>query len=125
MENSAAKRERSVLIVDKCPELREVLRTLLERRGVTAIEARRAEHAIDLAKRFRPDVIVLDADSDSSESQKAIGELRTAASRNETPIVILGKVPAPRGDDLAAQFLPKPYHYGQLVRKIDGLLATA
>ena len=125
MENAAVKCERSVLVVDKCPEQREVLRTVLERRGVTTIEARRADQAIDLAERFQPDVIVLDADSDSSESQKAIGELHAAASRNATPIVILGKVAARCGDDRAAQFLPKPYHYGQLVRKIESLLATA
>jgi DNA-binding response OmpR family regulator len=125
MENVALNREKRVLIVDRCPELREVLRTLLERRGVTTIEARRADHAIELATRVRPNVIVLDADSDQSESQNATHELRVAASRNDTPIVILGKLSGQRGGCPSAQFLPKPYHYGQLVRKIEGLLATA
>ena len=125
MENSAVKRERTVLVVDKCPELREVLRTLLERRGVATLEARRAEHAIELANRFQPDLIVLDAESDHSESQCATEQLRAAASRNDTPIVILGKVSGPDSRHSGAQFLAKPYHYGQLVRKIEGLLATA
>jgi DNA-binding response OmpR family regulator len=125
MKDAAVRCERSVLVVDKCPELREILRTLLERRGVTTIEARRAEHAIELATRYQPDVIVLDAESDYSELRNATGQLCAAASRNDTPIVILGKVSGHCSSDLAAQFLSKPYHYGPLVRKIESLLATA
>ncbi len=55
-----------VLIVDESAESREVLRTLLERHGATTIEADRPEQAVQLADSFRPDLIVLDAESDRS-----------------------------------------------------------
>ena len=59
-----------VLIVDRSRESREVLRTLLERRGATTIEADRPEQAVQLADSLRPDLIVLDAESDHSATRR-------------------------------------------------------
>ena len=114
-----------VLIVDESAESREVLRTLLERRGAITLEARRPEQALDIADRFHPDLIVLDAESDHSPAGAATSDLRDAAGRSDTPIVILGTVRHARGPVSAGQFIAKPYHYGQLIRKIEDLLAAA
>jgi len=114
-----------VLIVDQSSESREVLRTLLERRGAATIEARRPEQAIRLADACRPDVIVLDAESDRSTDGRATAELQAAASRNATPIVILGTLRPQTGGVRPGQFVPKPYHYGPLICKIEKLLAAA
>jgi CheY-like chemotaxis protein len=113
------------MIVDASRESREVLRTLLERRGARTIEADGPEEALRLADACRPDLIVFDAESDLSTTSKPTNELRVAAGRTDTPIVILGKVrqlqpPLPPG-----QVVAKPYHYGSLIRKIDGLLDAA
>ena len=43
-----------------------------------------------LADQFRPDLIVLDADSDRTATGEPTDDLREAASRTDTPIVILG-----------------------------------
>jgi CheY-like chemotaxis protein len=134
-----------VLIVDASRESREVLRTLLEHRGATTIEATRPDDALELTHTFRPHLIVLDAESDRSATGNPTERLREAAGRTDTPIVILGKVrPARRMTNLvnpqetsgetavsrdeafpAGQILAKPYHYGALIRKIDSLLAAA
>jgi chemotaxis response regulator CheB len=113
-----------VLIVDRSAESRDVLRTLLERRGAATLEADRPERAIPLAHRFRPDLIVLDADSDRSAGA-ATDNLREIASRTATPIVILGTLRRPNGELPPGQIVAKPYHYGPLIRKIDDLLAAA
>jgi DNA-binding response OmpR family regulator len=113
-----------VLIIDRSAESREVLRTLLERRGVTALEADRPEHALLLAKDARPDLIVVDADSDLSLTGECVEDLCDAAGRTATPIVILGTLRGPRSQP-AAEIVAKPYHYGALIRKIDDLLAAA
>lgn len=115
----------SVLIVDASHESREVLRLLLERRGARAIEAARPEEAVGLANRCHPDLIVLDAESDCSASGDATSNLRKVADRNDTPIVILGKVNELLGDWAADQIVAKPYHYEPLIRKINSLLAAA
>lgn len=114
-----------VLIVDSSRESRDVLRLLLERRGTTTIEADRLEEAIRLAGHFHPDLIVLDAESDPSPSGKLTDDLRQVANGSDTPIVILGKVRQLRGPISADQIVAKPYHYGPLIRKINGLLAAA
>jgi CheY-like chemotaxis protein len=115
----------SVLIVDSSRESREVLRLLLERRGATAIEADRPEEAIRLARDFRPNLIVFDAECDQSRNGQPTNDLRQMAVGNDTPIVILGKVRPPCGPVSADQVVAKPYHYGPLIRKINGLLAAA
>jgi CheY-like chemotaxis protein len=114
-----------VLIVDASRESREVLRMLLELRGATTIEADNPQQALQLAHAAQPDLILLDADSDSSVTGAPTHDLREAADRNNTPIVILGKLRRPQGQLEPGQFMTKPYHYGPLIRKIDGLLAAA
>jgi DNA-binding response OmpR family regulator len=113
-----------ILIVDRSTESREVLRTLLELRGVATLEADHAEQGIRLADQFHPDLIVLDADSDRSAGV-ATDHLRHLASRTATPIVILGTLQKPQVHDSPGQIVSKPYHYGPLIRKIDELLAAA
>jgi DNA-binding response OmpR family regulator len=112
------------LIVDESAESREVLRTLLEHHGATTLEARRMDQAIGLAESFHTHLIVVDAESDRSSTGSATSELREAASRNGTPIVILGTFQRARAPSAAGQFIAKPYHYGQLLRKIESLLAA-
>jgi DNA-binding response OmpR family regulator len=114
-----------ILIVDESAESREVLRTLLERHGASTLEASRLEQAVGLAESFQPHLIVLDAESDRSATGSATSELHEAASRTGTPIVILGRVRHARNPGASGQFVAKPYHYGQLLRKIETLLAAA
>jgi len=115
----------SVMIVDASRESREVLRVLLERRGARTIEADGPEEALRLAIRCRPDLIVFDAESDPSPTSAPTNELRHAADRSDTPIVILGKVRQLQNPVSPSQIVAKPYHYGALIRKIDGLLDAA
>jgi CheY-like chemotaxis protein len=114
-----------VLIVDRSPESREVLRTILELRGASTLETDEPELASHLAEHYRPDLIVLDADSDFSGNHHATENLRETAGRTDTPIVILGTLHRPSGQLPAGQILAKPYHYGALIRRIDDLLAAA
>ena len=114
-----------VLIVDRSAESRDVLRTLLERSGVTIVEARGPRQAIEVAEQFQPNLILLDAESDWTPQGSAAKALLIASGCNDTPIVILGTVRHGESRNSAAQIIAKPYHYGQLIRKIEGLLAAA
>jgi len=114
-----------VLIVDRSRESREVLRTILELRGASTLETDLPERACLLAEKYRPDLIVLDADSASVGEHDATDILRETADRTATPIVILGTLRRFGGQLPAGQILAKPYHYGALIRRIDDLLAAA
>ena len=114
-----------ILIVDESADSREVLSMLLARHGATTIEARRPNQAIALADQEPVDLIVFDAESDRSDSGSGTDDLKAAASRNGTPIVILGTVRNRKKRPEEGQFLAKPYHYGQLINKIENLLDAA
>jgi CheY-like chemotaxis protein len=113
-----------VLIVDESAESREILRTLLARRGAVTIEALRPDEAAELTDIHRPDLILFDADSDRSGSGAATQTLQAAANRNGTPIVFLGTVRNAKKSPPSGQIVAKPYHYGPLIRKIEDLLAA-
>jgi hypothetical protein len=121
-----------VLIVDRSEETREVLQTALERRGVRTLAAGRTEAGWELARRHHPELIVLDLDDTPGclpvEQQLAPveGEAEAAAEGAYRPrLVLLGNLRGWRELLPDGEFVPKPYHYGPLIRKIEELLASA
>jgi CheY-like chemotaxis protein len=114
----------SVLVVDRSADTREVLRTALGGRGALVLEATRADVAVELARKHRPDVIVFDLEL----AQSASGAIRAALEESRmavAPVVLLGTARRAQQDFPAGQFVAKPYHYGQLIRKIEELLDAA
>lgn len=117
----------SVLIVDRSAESREVLRTALERRGMTVFEAADAADGQRLARQHHLDLIVLDLEAADPQTaiagESAPGTL-AGGDRAPTPMVLLGM--ARRGATLpperAGQFIAKPYHYRPLILKIEQML---
>ena len=114
-----------VLIVDASAESRDVLCTLLKREGAETLEASGAYLATPMVHQWQPHLVVYDAESERAPSRQAWSDLGRTATRNDIPIVVLGTAkrqisPLPTG-----QFVSKPYHYGPLIRKIEGLLDKA
>ena len=114
--------ERSVLIVDRSEETREVLKTALERRGLRAVATGRARRGIELARQHQPDLIVLDLEIESSSPEEICAPFAREAEARETPLVLLGSVRDRSGSLPDGEFVSKPYHYGPLVRKIEEIL---
>ena len=115
---------RSVLVVDALEETREVLRTSLGRRGVRILAACEPEQGLAMARRHRPDLIVLDLECERSQAQ-ATGALAAESLADETPLVVLGSARRAAAALPAGQFVAKPYHYAPLIRKIEELLEQA
>jgi CheY-like chemotaxis protein len=118
--------QRSVLIVDRSEETREVLRTVLERRGVRTLAADRANRGLELARRHQPDLIVLDMETcDAGETPAWDGANETSAVQKpqyEPRMVLLGSLRDYRRRLPGGEFVAKPYHYGPLIRRIEELL---
>lgn len=109
---------RSVLVVDSLEETPEVLRTALAPRGVDVISAHGSTQAWALARRHRPELIVLDLECDSRSPSLAE---RLADSQPDSSLVLLGKA---RGVERpGCSVVRKPYHYTALLRKIEEFLA--
>ena len=116
--------QKSVLIVDNSAETREVLRIALAQRGTRTWEATRPEQALELARRHNPSVIVLDLEI-AEQAAGAVQAGFSAAETAHTPIVLLGSARGRTQNFPAGQFVTKPYHYGDLIRKIELLLDEA
>lgn len=112
-----------VLIVDRSRESRDLLSSLLTRRGAEVLHARCTDRGAEIAAAERPDLIVVDSEGEQGEANDASSaELAATAARNACPIVVLGTFRRSASPFVAGQFVAKPYHYGSLIRRIEELL---
>jgi DNA-binding response OmpR family regulator len=113
----------SVLVVDEQEETAEVLATMLARRGVRIMTARRADEGLRMARAHRPDLIVLDADARSRDPEATSTDLDREAREQDTPLVLLANGRTWHSDLERREVLTKPYLYRRLIRRIEELLA--
>ena len=124
--------QRSVLIVDRSEETREVLQTVLERRGVRTLAADRAKTGLELAQRHRPDLIVVDLELEDMPVGQAFLPAQWQTGKSAPPcdsqyqpqLILLGSLRGWRSRAGEGEFVAKPYHYGPLIRKIEELLGN-
>jgi CheY-like chemotaxis protein len=112
---------RSVLIVNQSSEAREVLRTVLEQRGLRIFEASAADEGLAIVQSQRPDLVVVDVEIDSASPAEISDEFASRTRPRQTPLVLLGTARRATGR-LPCEFVAKPYHYAPLVRRIEQLL---
>lgn len=113
-----------VLIVDPSAENREVLRTVLARRGLTIFEAGASEQGVELARAHHPDVVVLDLDAEQADAAAIRERLAGDSPEHPPEVIVLGKLR--RGPQLAGgHVIAKPYHFAPLVHTIQQLAAKA
>ena len=113
-----------VLIVDRSPESRDVLGSLLARRGADVLEAREASRGAELADAEHPDLIVVDVEERQSVCEDSAARLVAAAARNDAPIVVLGSIERSASPWATSEFVAKPYQYPELIRRIEELLGS-
>ena len=122
MEGTPLLRERRVLIVDRSEETREVLETALRRRGVTTFSTGRVRQGLELARRIRPELIVLDLEVDDSDPESVWPPYAEQSRADRSSLVLLGSIRCGATPPLGGDFVHKPYHYAPLIRRIEGLL---
>ena len=110
----------SILIIDRSHETRDVLRLALERRGLRVLGAPDAAAGWALARMHRPEIVVLDLDSDEV-ARPSVRDFAAAIEQQQGALVILGN-PALESHFPVGEFIAKPYHYKPLVLKIEELL---
>ena len=112
----------SVLIIDSSDDSREVLRTVLSRRGLRTIEADQAERGLELARIHRPDVIVLDIDDEQAGSECFSDQFAEEASHDRSQLIVVGHGIRER-TSAGRRIVSKPYHVASLVHTIEQLAA--
>jgi CheY-like chemotaxis protein len=107
-----------VLVVDGLSETEEVLRAVLEPRGLS-VDRIRSAATDELAAHARPSVMVLHVDEDPAPTAAPEGWQRV-------PRIVIGSTKINDACEAAAEehYLEQPFQYGELIRKIERLLAV-
>ncbi|WP_319407072.1 response regulator [uncultured Desulfosarcina sp.] len=127
---------KKVLIVDDDPDVRLFNTTVVEESGYTPIEAANGEEGLEIIKKDRPDLVVLDVLMPKQSGIRLYRELKTDKSLVGIPVIILsgvakrtflrsqkaltefGDKPVPEPEN----YLEKPVEPDELAREIKKFL---
>jgi DNA-binding response OmpR family regulator len=114
----------TVLLVEDERKLRELVRSYLERAGLTVLSTESGAEAITLATRSAPDLVVLDLGLPDVPGETVARELRAAGS---VPILMLtarsSEEDRIRGLELGADdYVTKPFSPRELVLRVQAIL---
>lgn len=126
-------KKRTILIIDDDLELSEVLKTVLESRGYRTRHAPDSEEGIALARRRKPDLILLDMMMRTvSEGVSAAQEIKSDPELSSIPVIMMTAVEKETGfsfsPDSDREFLPvdrmlnKPVDPRTLLEEIEAAL---
>ena len=86
-EKNAMKTQRTVLVVDDEPSICWALRKMLASDGIDAVTASSAEEGLQLAKQYRPDMIILDVRLPMEDGLSALPKFKQITG--DAPILII------------------------------------
>jgi DNA-binding response OmpR family regulator len=114
----------TVLLVEDERKLRELVRSYLERAGLTVLSTESGAEAISLAGRVAPDIVVLDLGLPDVPGETVARELRAAG---QVPILMLTarseEQDRIRGLELGADdYVTKPFSPRELVLRVQAIL---
>jgi CheY-like chemotaxis protein len=117
-------------IEDNAANLALVEQILARRGGNQLFSAADAPHGLELARRHRPDVILLDISLPGMDGWAAMARLQADECTRAIPVVAISANAMPRDVDRGraagfAAYLTKPLNVAQFDRVLDELLAPA
>jgi two-component system KDP operon response regulator KdpE len=114
----------TILVVDDEPQIRRVLRATLSSRGYVIVDAKTGEEGIELVRKDRPDLVLLDVNMPGMGGLEACREIRRAS---HAPIIMLTVRNAER-DKVAAldagadDYVVKPFGIEELLARVRAAL---
>ena len=115
----------TVLICDDEPSLRELIRISLDG-PYEFVEADDGEESLELARRVRPDVVILDMMMPRLTGLEVLSALRQEEELADTPVIVLTAQPATREQALeggADVVMVKPFEPEEIVAAVEEILA--
>lgn len=120
---------KSILLADDEENLRVLVHETLEGPAYEILEASDGEEAVEMARRRRPDLLVLDWMMPGKTGVEVSAEIRSLEATRDIPIILL--TAKNQSDDIAAAFdsgvtsyLVKPFSPAELLGKVQELLGT-
>ena len=129
MSEQASNRDalQTVMVVEDFEDNRFMMRRLLEMSGYQVLEAINGEEAVEIAKRERPDLILMDLSLPLLDGLAATRRIRQEAELRDVPIVAVSAHDTAdfHADALAAgcnDYVTKPIDFDQLEALLGKLL---
>ncbi len=115
-----------VLVVDRDPEIANLVETYLVKQGYDVVKAHTAQEALEKAIEVRPRVITLDVMLDDGDGFDLLQKLKDTPETSEIPVLVLSIV-CDEGRSCrlgAADYLEKPIDKRRLTTVIDDLVGS-
>jgi two-component system phosphate regulon response regulator PhoB len=117
----------TILVVDDEPSIVELVRFTLEETDVRVVEASDGAEALILARRVKPDLVLLDVQMPRLDGLEVCRQLRREPATARTPIIMLTAAgqQADRTRGLGAgadEYLTKPFSPLALLALVEALL---
>ncbi|MDR1880012.1 MAG: hybrid sensor histidine kinase/response regulator [Tannerellaceae bacterium] len=121
MKNYAS--EYTILIVDNIPENVLLIRAILSDEGYTLISANNGSEALEIARKQRPNLILLDIVLPEMDGYEVLQRLKAYPETHHIPVMIMSAQPdmsgIVKGYRLgAAEYITKPFQREELVKRI-------
>jgi two-component system response regulator BaeR/two-component system response regulator AdeR len=115
----------TVLICDDEPSLRELIRISLDG-PYSFAEADDGEKSLEIARRLRPDVVILDMMMPRLSGLEVLNEIRGDGELAETPVIVLTAQPSTKEEALrcgADIVMVKPFEPEEITAAVEEVLA--
>lgn len=114
--------EKSVLIVDDEEKLSKMLGFLFMAKGFKVEYARDGSSALDLLRRIKPNVIILDIMMPGIDGFEVCEKIKDDSSLKEIPVIVLSALPSMQSKEKilalgAYDYFEKPFRSSDLVEK--------
>src|SRR3954464_7086798 len=118
----------SILVVDDDPEIVAMLSTRLSKRGYKVSTASDGNKALELAKRERPDIVLLDVMMPGKSGWEVARALKQDPVTQDSKIVMVSAIGEKTNEITAPisgaeRHVDKPFEFEELERVIASLLA--
>lgn len=119
---------KKILIVDDCKEIRQLVKTTLEMSDYRVFEASNGSKALEIAKKNKPDVIIMDLMMPMMDGIEATRILTNDPETKDCHIIILTgsdeKYRKMVTDAGADDVFIKPFSPLDLISKVENILGT-
>jgi CheY-like chemotaxis protein len=117
----------TVLLCDDESVLRTLVRATLESDDYSIVEASDGEESLELARKFRPHIVVLDMMMPGRSGIDVLREIRSDPQLADIPVVMLTARARPADRDAALEagadrYLAKPFSPLELISVVESLL---
>jgi DNA-binding response OmpR family regulator len=121
----------TILVVDDEPDIVKLVTKIMEARSHKVMTARDGQEALDLVKRDRPDVVILDLNIPKLDGFEVCKRLKSDPETKTIPVVMMTAAyvsveEASKGVGLGAdEYVVKPFLREVLVHNVERLIAAS